>query len=154
MHTSAKCQRHDCHNTVTQPQSGRPKRFCSDACRIRVHRSSKRNEIPGRANGHPSELNAPRAFPAKTASFVTSKINDLDTLKTGGRSAFQGGELSDQSTSSEPRSSMLATGKRLSARAESLVTPAASANAPCRIPKPPNGLGVLSRCRGDPSQIH
>jgi hypothetical protein len=77
MHTSAKCQRHDCHNTVTQPQSGRPKRFCSDACRIRVHRSSERNEIPGRANGHPSELNAPRAFPAKTASFVTSKINDL-----------------------------------------------------------------------------
>jgi hypothetical protein len=42
----------------------------------------RRYETPGRANGHPSDLDAPRAFPAKTASFVTSKINDLATPKT------------------------------------------------------------------------
>jgi hypothetical protein len=30
---TAKCQRHDCHNTIAQPQNGRRKRFCSDACR-------------------------------------------------------------------------------------------------------------------------
>jgi hypothetical protein len=73
-----KCQRYDCHNTITQPQNGRRKRFCSDACRIRVHR---RNETADKADGQSAELNAPRAFPTKTASFVASKINDLATPK-------------------------------------------------------------------------
>jgi hypothetical protein len=34
-----------------------------------------------RQNGQSAELNASRAFPTKTASFVTSKINDLATPK-------------------------------------------------------------------------
>jgi hypothetical protein len=76
MTATAKCQRHDCSNTINQPQTGRRKRFCSDACRIRVHR---RNKTPAKANGHPAELNAPRPFATKTARFVTSKINELAT---------------------------------------------------------------------------
>jgi hypothetical protein len=83
----AKCQRHECHNTVTQPQSGRRKRFCSDACRIRVHRC---NETSRGAAVQPAKLNAPVAFPSKTASFVTSKINDLDTLKNRGSVSVSG----------------------------------------------------------------
>jgi hypothetical protein len=72
------CAAPDCHTIISQPQSGRRKRFCSDGCRIRVHR---RNETPAEANGHPADLDAPSAFPAKTGSFVTSKINDLATPK-------------------------------------------------------------------------
>ena len=76
MTAATQCARADCANTVAQPQSGRRKRFCSDACRIRVHR---RNETPGVTTAHPADLDAPSAFPPKTASFVTSKINDLAT---------------------------------------------------------------------------
>jgi hypothetical protein len=81
MTATAKCQRHDCSNTINQPQTGRRKRFCSDACRIRVHR---RNKTPAKANGHPAELNAPRPFATKTARFVTSKINELATPQKQG----------------------------------------------------------------------
>lgn len=77
MHTPAKCQRHDCHNTITRPPTGRRKRFCSDACRIRVHRGSERNETPDKETGQPPELNAPSAVSADLGHFVTSKINDL-----------------------------------------------------------------------------
>jgi hypothetical protein len=72
------CGNAECDRAVTQSVRGRSRKYCSDACRVRVHR---RYETPGRANGHPSDLDAPRAFPTKTASFVTSKIKDFATPK-------------------------------------------------------------------------
>jgi hypothetical protein len=78
MNNVTRCGNAECGRAITQPQSGRRRRFCSDACRIRVHRS---NETPPKANGHPTELSAPAAFPAKNGSFVTSKINDLATAQ-------------------------------------------------------------------------
>jgi hypothetical protein len=125
------CGNAECDKTVTQSARGRSRKFCSAACRIRVHRC---NETPGAIITHPAELDAPNAFPAKTVSFVTSKINDLATPKTVHRPAFRHAELSARSAPSKPKSSMLATGKRSLARVASSVTSAASANAPCRPP--------------------
>jgi hypothetical protein len=76
--SEAPCGNAECDKTVTQSVRGRSRKYCSDACRIRVHR---RNETPDKANSHPADLDAPAAFPAKTATFVTSKINDLATPK-------------------------------------------------------------------------
>lgn len=45
---------------------------------------NQRCVTPPKVLGHPSDLNAPTAFPAKTAHFGTSKINDLDTPKNRG----------------------------------------------------------------------
>jgi hypothetical protein len=45
---TTRCQAPDCNNTVTQPRSGRPKRFCKDACRVAAHRQ----------NGVPKETEA------------------------------------------------------------------------------------------------
>ena len=68
------CGNAECDRAVTQPVRGRFRKYCSDACRIRVHR---RYETPDASTAHPAELNAPDASPAKTGSYVTSKINDL-----------------------------------------------------------------------------
>jgi|GEM_PF-1168554 hypothetical protein len=70
------CGNAECDKTVTQSARGRSRKFCSAACRIRVHRC---NETPGALITHPAELNAPDASPAKTGIYVTSKINDLAT---------------------------------------------------------------------------
>jgi hypothetical protein len=61
-----KCQRYDCHNTITQPQNGRRKRFCSDGCRIRVHRC---NETPDKAKWSVSRIKRITGLPYKNGQF-------------------------------------------------------------------------------------
>jgi hypothetical protein len=75
-HATAVCRAADCTNTVVQPPSGRRKRFCSDACRIRVHR---RNETPP---APVTQLGGFKRLHAQNACFVTSKINDLAKRKS------------------------------------------------------------------------
>jgi HNH endonuclease len=70
-----KCQA--CPNMIAPAPTGRRKRFCSDACRMRTHRRFVTPETARKEPVQPGDLIAPCAFPAKNGSFVTSNINDL-----------------------------------------------------------------------------
>jgi hypothetical protein len=68
---SSQCQASACTNTIAQPATGRTRQFCCRDCRVRAFR--------GRVASTPApgKTNAPDAVSAKSASFVTRKINGL-----------------------------------------------------------------------------
>jgi hypothetical protein len=90
MASSERCQ--SCSSTIEQPASGRRRRFCSRDCRIRAFRSRvSLQDAPRGITGHSADCNAPAAFPAKIAHFVTSEIKDLATSSKPPSTIYRGG---------------------------------------------------------------
>jgi len=79
------CARLGCNNVIEQSRRGRRQRFCSAECRVQAFRSRAAcNEKAEATFAQADNLNAPAAFSAKRANFVTSKINVLATTKNRG----------------------------------------------------------------------